>query len=181
MSNSFRVVARVGISAAVAVGLAWTASALAASGAAYEVWVSDQANTQGLSASAPNGTHGGTVRIYDGADLNHDPVIDDPVVLDVTADLFPTAQLSTGAHVSRIHGILPSPDHTYMALNFVASGHLGLVHGAARRPVCLFRTTGTTGRQNHMTFWATDGSHLLVGKPERPDAGTRRRRTCGGW
>lgn len=163
MVTSFRGAARVAVSMAVATGLAWGGSVIAKSGAAYEVWVSDQANTQGLSAAAPNGTHGGNVLIYDGTDLDHDPIVDNPLVLDVTADLFPTAQQSTGAHVSRIHGILPSPDHAYMALNFVASGHLGLVHGATRRPVCLFRTTGTTtGRQNHMSFWATDGTHLLI-------------------
>lgn len=129
----------------------------------YEVWLSDQANTQGISAASPVGTHGGKVRIYDGADLEKHPPADNPFVIDVTVDLFPTADVTTGAHVSRIHGILPSPDHACMALNFVASGHLGIVDGATKRPVCLFRTTGTsTGRQNHMGFWTPDGRSLLV-------------------
>jgi hypothetical protein len=49
-----------------------------------------------------------------------------------------------------MHGILPSPDNRYMALNFVASGHLGIVDGESKKAVCLFRTTRTnTGRQNH--------------------------------
>jgi hypothetical protein len=143
------------------VGLLWSAPTTYA--AAYEVRVSDQANTQGITAATPTGTHGGHVLIYDGADLAQTPPVDNPLVLDVTTDLFPTADVTTGAHVARIHGILPSPDHRYMALNFVASGHLGIVDGETKLPVCLFRTTGTTtGRQNHMSFWAPDGSSVIV-------------------
>jgi hypothetical protein len=143
------------------VGLLWSAPTTYET--AYEVWVSDQANTQGITAATPTGTHGGHVLIYDGADLAQTPPVDNPLVLDVTTDLFPTANVTTGAHVARIHGILPSPDHRYMALNFVASGHLGIVDGETRSPVCLFRTTGTsTGRQNHMSFWAPDGSSVIV-------------------
>lgn len=129
----------------------------------YEVWLSDQANTQGISSQSLTGTHGGKIRIYESTDLDQDPPVNNPVVLDVTADLFPSADATTGAHVSRIHGILPSPDHVYMALNFVGSGHLGLVDGRTKQPVCLFRTTGTTtGRQNHMSFWTPDGQHIIV-------------------
>lgn len=129
----------------------------------YEVWLSDQANTQGITTENPNGTHGGKIRIYEGSDLEQNPPINRPTVLDVTADLFPTALATTGAHVARIHGVLPSPDHVYMALNFVASGHLGIVDGRTKKPVCLFRTTGTsTGRQNHMSFWTPDGHHIIV-------------------
>lgn len=129
----------------------------------YEVWLSDQANTQGITSATPTGTHGGKIRIYDGADLDRKPPVNNPIVLDVTEDLFPNADATTGAHVSRIHGILPSPDHVYMALNFVASGHLGIVDGRTRKPVCLFRTTGTTtGRQNHMSFWTPDGLRIIV-------------------
>jgi hypothetical protein len=145
----------------------WAATALIATtavrAAPYEVWLSDQANTQGFGAATPNGTHGGKIRIYDGADLEGSNPFNNPLVLDATADLFPAAMAQTGAQVSRIHGIVPSPDHRYMALNFVASGHLGIVDGESKRPVCLFRTSGTTtGRQNHMSFWTPDGSKLLV-------------------
>ncbi len=129
----------------------------------YEVWLSDQANTQGITTENPNGTHGGKIRIYESTDLEHSPPINSPTVLDVTADLFSTAHGTTGAHVARIHGVLPSPDHAHMALNFVASGHLGIVDGRTKKPVCLFRTTGTsTGRQNHMSFWTPDGQHIIV-------------------
>ncbi|BCA52989.1 hypothetical protein W02_01290 [Nitrospira sp. KM1] len=73
--------------------------------------------------------------VYDGADLEKTPPVDNPRILDVTADLFRNANVTTGAHVSRIH------DYVYRAMNFVASGHLGIVHGQAKTPVCLFRTT----------------------------------------
>jgi hypothetical protein len=92
--------------------------------AGYEVWLSDQANTQGFSTGNPNGTHGGKVVIYDGADLDQNPPVNNPLVLDATVNLFPNALSETGVHVARLHGILPSPDHRYMALNFVGSGHL---------------------------------------------------------
>lgn len=129
----------------------------------YEVWLSDQANTQGITAQTPAGTHGGAVRIYDSLDLERAPPLDNPVTLDVTTDLFPAADVTTGAHVARIHGILPSPDHEYMALNFVASGHLGIVDGESKLPICLFRTTSTaTGQQNHMSFWAPNGLSIIV-------------------
>lgn len=103
------------------------------------------------------------VRIYDSADLELADPIDNPLILDVSKDLFPNAAQETGAHVSRMHGILPSPDNRYMALNFVASGHLGIVDGESKKAVCLFRTTQTsTGRQNHMSFWSARGDHIIV-------------------
>ena len=129
----------------------------------YEVWLAEQADTQGISAAFPAGTHGGAAAIYDDVDLESTPVVDNPLVLDATVDLFPAADVTTGAHVRRLHGIVPSPDFRYMALNFVASGHLGLVDGETKTPVCLFRATGTsTGRQNHMSFWTPDGRHIVV-------------------
>ncbi|MFM9072972.1 MAG: hypothetical protein ACKOOC_06180 [Cyanobium sp.] len=129
----------------------------------YEVWLSDQANTRGISAATPLGSHGGQIRIYDSADLELPTPIDNPLILDVTRDLFPDAEVTTKAHVSRMHGILPSPDNRYMALNFVASGHLGIVDGESKKAVCLFRTTRTsTGRQNHMSFWSASGNQIIV-------------------
>lgn len=129
----------------------------------YEVWLSDQANTMGISSSIPFGTHGGQIRIYDSADLELPIPINNPLILDVSKDLFPDADVKTNAHVSRMHGILPSPDNRYMALNFVASGHLGIVDGETKKSVCLFRTTQTsTGRQNHMSFWSPSGNQLII-------------------
>ncbi len=129
----------------------------------YEVWLSDQANSLGITSGTPSGTHGGQIRIYDSADLERPTPVDRPLILDVTRDLFPNADITTNAHVSRIHGIMPSPDNRYMALNFVTSGHLGIVDGESKKSVCLFRTTQTsTGRQNHMSFWSPTGNQVIV-------------------
>ncbi len=129
----------------------------------YEVWLSDQGNTQEITTSSPNGLYGGKVRIYDSADLKQNPPINRPLVLDVVTDLFPNAAATTGANVNRIHGIIPTPDHKYMTLNFVASGHLGIVDGQTKKPVCLFRTSETnTGRQNHMSTISPDGTKILI-------------------
>jgi hypothetical protein len=146
-----------------AVALSLLAGAGAAEAADYEVWLSDQANTQGFSGATPTGTHGGVVVIHQGADLDGAVPADWPLLLDATADLFPDANTTTGSHVVRLHGILPSPDHRYMALNFVASGHLGIVDGESKTAVCLFRSTlSSTGRQNHMSFWTPDGESVIV-------------------
>lgn len=128
----------------------------------YEVWVADQSNSQGFAVGADAGTHGGFLRIYDGADLDRDTPVNAPRVLDV-ADIWPNALSGTGAHVVRLHGAVPSPNHHYMNANFVVSGHLGIIDARTRTPVALFRATGTTsGRQNHMSFWSPDGKYLLV-------------------
>ncbi len=129
----------------------------------YEVSLSDQGNTQELTTINPNGLYGSKLRIYDGADLERNPPIDNPLVLDVVTDLFPNAISSTGAHVNRLHGTFPTPDNKYMALNFLASGHLGILDGETKKPVCLFRTTATsTGRQNHMARITPDGTKILI-------------------
>ena len=72
---------------------------------AFEVWLSDQANTVGFSLQAPNGTHGGKLRIYDSADLLRPQPINNPLVLDASIDLFPNALEKTNSHVTRLHGI----------------------------------------------------------------------------
>jgi hypothetical protein len=124
----------------------------------YEVWVSDQTNSAGIAMAADTGTHGGFIRIYDSADLLQTPPVDNSTVIDVA-----TWANGTGANLTRLHGVLPSPNHNYMNVNLVASGHLAIVDARTKTPVALFRSTGTTtGRQNHMSFWSPDGRYLLV-------------------
>lgn len=128
----------------------------------YEVWLSDQTNSKGISAVADTGTHGGFLRIYKSGDLKQKPPVNNPLNLDA-ADLFSNALASTGSQVIRLHGMLPSPNHNYINVNFVTSGHLGIVDARTKTAVALFRTTGTsTGRQNHMSFWSPDGNYLLI-------------------
>ena len=128
----------------------------------YEVWVSDQTNSKGVSATADSGTHGGFLRVYSSNDIKQKPPVNNPLNMDA-ADVFPNALAGTGSNVIRIHGMLPSPNHNYMNVNFVTSGHLGIIDARTKTAVALFRTTGTTtGRQNHMSFWSPDGKYLLL-------------------
>jgi hypothetical protein len=148
----------------------------------YEVWMSDQGNTNGYVGPGVGqnqaGSNGGMIRIYDSADLEQAAPVNNPTNLNVTA-VFPNAAANTGTVVNRIHGMLPSPNHNYMNVNFVASGHVGIIDARTKAAVALFRTTGTnvgdkdatgaaiasstaSGRQNHMSFWSPDGSYLIV-------------------
>lgn len=132
--------------------------ASAAQATQYEVWASDQTNSAGFSATADTGTHGGFIRIYDKKDIDSMNPINNPVVIDVA-----TWANRTGGNLTRLHGMLPSPNHNYMNVNLVVSGHLAIVDGRTKKPVALFRSTGTTtGRQNHMSFWSPDGNYLLI-------------------
>lgn len=144
----------------------------------YEIWVSDQTNSAGISSAANNGTHGGFLRIFDGAALDYDPDSAASTNLD-TAALWPNALANTGSNAVRIHGMVPSPNHNYMAVSFVVSGHLGLVDARTRTAVALWRSTGTangnldgagtpisgstaSGRQNHLTLWSPDGKYMIL-------------------
>jgi hypothetical protein len=134
----------------------------------YEVWMTDQNNTAGFTAATPRGTHGGRLEIYDSDDLDRGQgrgPLDDPQSLDM-ATLFAVGgpHNATGAAVVRPHMVAPSPDGRYMAVAFVASGHVAVIAARTREPVALFRTTAGAGgaRQAHAAFWTHDGSALLV-------------------
>lgn len=135
-------------------------AAPAQAGKSYEVWVSDQTNSAGISSASDTGTHGGFIRIYDSGCLEA-KTINCPAggsqVIDVAT------WVSGIGLPTRLHGMLPSPNHNYMNVNFVVSGHLAIVDARSKNVVALFRSTGTTtGRQNHMSFWSPDGRYLLV-------------------
>jgi len=132
----------------------------------YEVWMTDQNNTAGYSAANARGTHGGRLLIYDGDDLeNSAGPLDRPQVIDL-AELFAMGgpNNATGANVSRPHMIIPSPTHDYLALAFVASGHVAIFDGSTRRPKALFRMSAGAGgaRQAHAAFWTADGTAVIV-------------------
>lgn len=46
----------------------------------YEIWMSDQGNTQGITVTNPKGSYGGKVRIYSSKDLEKNPPINNPLV-----------------------------------------------------------------------------------------------------
>ena len=126
--------------------LAWLPRTAPAQG--YEVWLVDQNNTAGYSAAAPRGTHGGRLLIYDSADLdNLAGPVNQPVSYDL-AQVFAVGgpHNATGANVVRPHMALPSPDgKKYMAISFVASGHVAIIDGATKQPKALFRMSAGAG------------------------------------
>jgi hypothetical protein len=142
------------------------ASGLLAAGPGYEVWMTDQNNTAGYNASVPRGTHGGRLAIYDSEDLDReDGPRDAPEILDFSVMFAANGpNNTTGAEVSRPHMIFQSPTHDYMVVAFVASGHVGIIDGATRRPKALFRMSVGAGgaRQAHAAFWTSDGHSLIV-------------------
>ncbi len=174
--------------AAVALGLVASSSAYAAG---YEVWVSDQTNSTGVSFASVActattkvitegglcysvGGSGGNIHIYSGSDLDDGtPDTATPTTIGVH-NLWTNASTETGSSPTRLHGMLPDPAHKYMNVNFVGSGHLAILDVSKTNSttctatdnscvVALFRSTGTpNGRQNHMSFWSPDGSKLMV-------------------
>jgi hypothetical protein len=133
----------------------------------YEVWMVDQNNTAGFSAAVPRGTHGGRLLIYDSSDLdNPTGPVNKPTIIELS-QLFALGgpHNSTGANVVRPHMALPSPGGgRFMAIAFVASGHVAIFDGATKQPRALFRMSVGAGgaRQAHAAFWLHDGSALIV-------------------
>ncbi|HEX6623742.1 MAG TPA: hypothetical protein VF064_08520, partial [Pyrinomonadaceae bacterium] len=132
----------------------------------YEVWMTDQNNTAGFGAAAPRGTHGGRLLIYEGSDLDAPGgPANSALVIDFAA-LYAVGgpHNATGANVVRPHMAVPSPDHRFVAVAFVASGHVAILDGASKQSRALFRMSAGAGgaRQAHAGFWLPDGSALVV-------------------
>ena len=134
---------------------------VAASGSAhdFEVWLVDQSNSFGK-------TYGGTIYIYEGADLNGaDASSATPTaVLDLggaTADL---CFAQTTANPVRPHMLFFNSTHSHAVLAFVASGHVVVYDAATRTPVACVRTSVGFGgqRQAHAAVPAPDDSYILV-------------------
>jgi hypothetical protein len=148
----------------VSVGIA-TATAAAAE-QEYEVWLTDQNNTAGFSAETPRGTHGGRLLIYNSRQLDRrGGPVNAPDTIDL-AQLFAVGgpSNSTGNPVVRPHMLAPSHDHRFVALSFVASGHVAIFDARTRAPLALFHMSigAGGGRQAHASFWTPDGRSLVV-------------------
>jgi hypothetical protein len=150
---------RTGLAAAVwLAALLACASAVAAQGSNYEVWIVDQSNTRGLD-------HGGTLYIFDGRDMPggsaRPPSPAD--VVDLGGAAAALCREQTGSNPVRPHMMMFNRTHTHAILAFVASGHVVIFDAAARRPLTCMRTTeAPTGRQAHAAFASPDGSYILV-------------------
>jgi hypothetical protein len=129
------------------------------SGAQFEVWIVDQANSQGL-------PYGGQVTIYDGADLmgaRADAATPDRII-DLSSETDALCFASTGAHPIRPHMLLFNTAHTHAVLSFVASGHVVIFDAAKRKPLsCLRSTAGYGGaRQAHAAIPSPNGQFVLI-------------------
>lgn len=125
----------------------------------FEVWLVDQSNSNGK-------IFGGTIHIYDGADLNGKAAASSTPtdVLDLSGATSALCLASTGANPVRPHMLLFNATHSHAILSFVASGHVVIFHAATRTPVACIRTSPGAGgaRQAHAAFPAPDGSYILV-------------------
>ena len=133
----------------------------------YEVWITDQNNTAGYSAQNPRGTHGGRLVIWDSRDIDNPagPNLDRQEIIDL-AQMYASGgpNNNTSAEVSRPHMLAVNGNQKYMALTFVASGHVAIIEAATRRPKALFRMTAGAGGaiQAHAAQWSMDGKMILV-------------------
>src|SRR5688572_24020426 len=128
----------------------------------FEVWLVDQSNTNGLA-------YGGTIRIYDGADLirgnkkeasNSRPT----AVIDLAGAVSAMCMTATGANPVRPHMLAFNSTDSHAVLSFVASGHVVFFEARTRQPVACFRTEPGAGgaRQAHAAWPTTDDRHVLV-------------------
>lgn len=153
----------------------------------YEIWGADQSNS--VAGAAARGVDGSLIWVWRSEDVKKQirrGVSAQPLGCDGNnvpgegpCDLkavFPETLVEhdengpTGAVLSdylygRLHGMLPDPQHRYMNVNLFGpgNGYVGIIDGATKAAVALFRVTGTTtGQRVHMSFWNSDGSALLV-------------------
>ena len=126
-------------------------------GRGFEVWLIDQSDSRGK-------TFGGTLHIYDSADLTEDPATVAPrETIDLGEAVASTCNTATGANPVRPHMLLFNREQTHAILSFVASGHVALIDARTREPLACVRTTqSSTGRQAHAAFPAPNGEFVVV-------------------
>jgi hypothetical protein len=124
----------------------------------HEVWLVDQSNSPGLS-------HGGTVYIYNGAALRHDPDSAVPEVIDLGGAASDLCLAQTGANPVRPHMLVFNvAGNTHAILSFVASGHVLFLDAQTRQPLFCARTEVGAGgaRQAHAIYPTADDQYILV-------------------
>ena len=125
----------------------------------YEVWAIDQSNSAGK-------THGGTLYIYDGRDLErgHAAANAVPEKIDLGAAAAALCFAKTGANPVRPHMLAINARQNRAIVSFVASGHVLVLDAVARTPVDCIRTSVGAGgaRQVHFAIPAPDESYIAV-------------------
>lgn len=86
-------------------------------------------------------------------------------------DSFSGSTLSALDGFGRIHGVIQDPFGKYVTANLFApgGGYVGVIDTETKQAIALFRVTGfsftgqtSAQRSVHMSFWAVDGSAILV-------------------
>ena len=151
----------------------------------YEIWAADQSNS--VAGEASRGVNGSFMWVWRGEDVKAqlaggaaaapvgcaggipgpcDIKAVFPGTLMENAVGGPTGNtIATLPNFGRLHGMIADPQDMYMNINMFApgGGYIGIVDGATKEAVALFRVTATTnGRSLHMSFWNEDGSALLL-------------------
>lgn len=134
--------------------------------AGHEVWLVDQSDSRRDGDAAAHGfaSYGGSIHIYDGAELRRDAATAPAETVDLGAATAQLCRASTGTNPVRPHMVSFSPDDTHAILSFVASGHVVFFEAAGREPVACFRTEVGAGgaRQAHAALPTPDGRYVLV-------------------
>lgn len=127
--------------------------------AKHEIWAIDQSNSPGVS-------HGGTLYIYDGDDLErgHQAASAVPEKIDLAGAAAALCFQKTGANPVRPHMIAMNASNTHAIISFVASGHVLIMNGATRAPIDCIRTSVGAGgaRQVHFAIPSPDESYIAV-------------------
>lgn len=126
------------------------AGTAAANKASYEVWAVDQSNT------IPGG--GGTVYIYNGADLAADAASAVPEAIDLGGDVNVFCVGETGTTPTRPHMLTFDTPQKHAVLAYVASGHVLFLDAVSREPLeCI-----DVGAQAHAAVPLPNGKAVLV-------------------
>ncbi len=137
--------------------LLWSGSALGKKG--YEIWAIDQSNSSGT-------THGGTLYIYDGKELERGFKAAEavPEKIDLALDASALCLAKTGANPVRPHMIAMNASNTHAIISFVASGHVLIMNAATRRPIdCIRMSSGAGGaRQVHFAVPSPDETYIVA-------------------
>ena len=125
----------------------------------YEVWAIDQSNSSGKA-------YGGTLYIYDGADLERGHAAADavPEKIDLGGAAAALCLAKTGANPVRPHMLAINVRQSRAIVSFVASGHVLILDAAARTPVeCIRTSVGAGGaRQVHFAIPSPDETYIAV-------------------
>ena len=151
----------------------------------YEVWGSDQSNSEAGQSSA--GKYGSFLWVWDSTDIQEQlnggadakPLSCTPGAPEGPCNLleiFPStledslsgAILGTLPGFGRLHGVLADKFNRYVAANiFVPTGgYVGVIDTETKEAIALFRVTATNANPNersvHMSFWSADGSSIII-------------------